>query len=163
MPNSDWKFLGDVIGAVNSAVRRMTLQDTGGRKGGMFRLYRQGGTNVPTLIFTSVHGEPTEGKFERYWHFSEEKAYRLAGNAANHHVSSFQSRDDDHEKFPGAIRAGEYYLSFSGLPSLADEAICILAAFDVGLLTREEAIAIATISDNKFFFDAWGSGIEKMG
>lgn len=162
MPNGERKFLGDVIMAVGSAVRRICQQETEGRKGGMFRLYRHNDSNGPTLIFTTVHGEPTEGKFERYWHFSAEKACRLAEYHLAGHVSSFQSRDDDREMYPGAIRAGEYYLSFSGLPSLADEAVCLLAAVDVGLLSREQALAIGKISDNKFLFTEWGSGLHQV-
>ena len=79
-----------------------------------------------------------------YWEtvedFSQEKVFRLVEEHArnSHHVSSWQSADDNRRRFPGAaiLNANieelggrvKILISFSGLPADADEAFDLLLA-----------------------------------
>ena len=103
----------------------------------------------PLLAFQV--GECKPEKFEQYWAFSQEKAYRLARLIHARHVSSWQSRDENLRRFGGAIRAGDYIFSFSGLPEKADEAVMLRTAILCGYMTASEAGVVVDISDNEIF------------
>jgi len=93
--------------------------------------------------FICSFGIMLEEKWPRYLHFAQEKALRLAVNPS--HESSWQSRNEEEEQWGGAIRAGQYILSFSGLPEKWDEALCLAVAFTHQLINMDEAIAIADL------------------
>lgn len=157
-------FVGNVQTAVKNALDKVLTAippaDLGGRKGGYFCLKALGAEAF--LIKPMLVGEVTNGKDQKYIEFCQEKANRLEEeHAVNGHVSSFQSQDPEHDKWPGAIlgpdgQKRQYAFSFSGLPWMCDEAITLLTAIEVGHLTKEEAIDIAELSDNHAFFEAAG-------
>lgn len=55
-------------------------------------------------------------------------------------MSSHLCRDPSKHYYGGAIRAGDYILSFSGLEELEDEVLVVLVALQLGLITEEDAI-----------------------
>ena len=96
------------------------------------------------------------GKAQRYFQFSQEKAERLYEMNARHgHVSSWQSRDEKAEKYGGAIVAGEFIFSFSGLPEKADEFFAIKLARMSKTIGegKKDAAYIAKLSQNEFFYE----------
>jgi hypothetical protein len=125
-------------------------EEWGGRKGGYFCV-ADGLTGTPLLV--AIVGEVPLEKAEKYMEFAQEKARRLAFQIG--HVSSWESRDPDHNQWGGAIRIEDLIFSFSGLPELADEA----AMLGVGLMygrrentSSEDLFAeIATRSDNPYW------------
>ena len=98
----------------------------------------------------------------KYRKLSQEKANRLWSktNLEKGHVSSWQSRHPDTERYGGAIHAGDYILSFSGLPELADQALMLTLAVELDLLTYEEACEIARISGDEKYFRALASKLK---
>lgn len=104
--------------------------------------------SVPLLVVQI--GELTTEKIIKYHAFSREKAARLALNYTEHR-SSWQNRDPDRDQWGGAINTGRHILSFSGLPELADEALMLAVALELGLLSNQQAKQIADISDNQIF------------
>ncbi len=81
-------------------------------------------------------------KHDRYVKLSEEKARRVQ-NSNITILSSWETRNEAEDKKGGAIRVGEYILSFSGLPELGDEAFMLAVAAQCNLapLTTLETIA----------------------
>ena len=73
--------------------------------------------------------------------FAEEKALRLMRHPE--HVASRQSRDPEQKRWGGAIRAGHYIYSLSGLPEMLDEAAMIYLCFLAGQLAFSECGPIA--------------------
>lgn len=152
-------FIGSAENAVRDAVIMVISaanpEALGDRRGGYFCLKILGADGF--LIRPMLAGEVTNGKDEKYVAFCQEKALRLeAEHAAHGHVSSWQSRDPEHDKWGGAVlgpddQKRQYAFSFSGLPELCDEAVMLLTAVQVGHLTKAEAIEIARISNNTFF------------
>lgn len=96
-------------------------------------------------------GECSAEKAQDYLSFSQEKGLRLS--QYKHDVSSWQSREEAQKMYGGAIVAGEYILSFSGLPEWGDEALVLFVALFFGWIGMKEALEIAQISKNAFFFD----------
>lgn len=143
---------------IDDAVRTVTdqiqvLADT--RDG--FPLHRRGGylcvtrrTDGRMLLIASIGVFPQE-KAERYFRFCQEKASRLLAHEG--HISSWQTRDEKLDQYGGAIVAGKYILSFSGLPELADELIMMGLAQTAGLISPAEARAIAEISQNPYYLN----------
>jgi hypothetical protein len=80
--------------------------------------------------------------------FAHEKGERLGNRPED--LSSWQSRNPDEEKWGGAVVAGNFLLSLSGLPELGDEAVMLVTAFLVGWSDETEIRQIATISSNPF-------------
>jgi hypothetical protein len=86
------------------------------------------------IIFTVPFGEIPKDKDEKYFKFSQEKAERLFSQVNMHlpsnHTSSFQSRNEEEEKYGGAIyfefHTTVIILSFSGMPELVDEAMMLV-------------------------------------
>lgn len=95
-----------------------------------------------------------DDKAEIFFQNSLEKGQRLFSNFAHlhFHKSSWQSRDGV-TKFAGAIFIPNLILSFSGLPELADEAIMLMLAINLGLGEENYCNGIAKISGNNIFHD----------
>lgn len=128
----------ELIEALESFFYRVADLHDRDSHGGYFCL-ADGATGTPLFItgIGKVHPE----KIARYFNFAQEKARRLASHLE--HVSSAQSRDPEKELYAGAIRAGRYILSFSGLPEALDEAVVLTVAVKAGLLSKLEALNIA--------------------
>jgi hypothetical protein len=93
------------------------------RGGGYFCL-ADAATGQPFLVIL-IATAPV-GKASKYMNFAVEKARRLAEHPE--HVSSWQSRDENNEKYAGAIRGRHFIFSFSGLPQLWDEAAMVVVS-----------------------------------
>ena len=75
------------------------------------------GSNTGELLLLPEEiGNYDYEKRAKYKRFSLEKAQRLHKGSRLKLVSSFQSRDESHNRFGGAILAAEVIISFSGLP-----------------------------------------------
>lgn len=103
-----------------------------GKKGGYFCV-ADGLSGTPLLV--ALVGEIPLEKVEKYMEFAQEKARRLSFHIG--HVSSWESRDPDHDQWGGAIRIEDMIFSFSGLPELGDEVLMLLVGNLYGL--RENA------------------------
>lgn len=140
----------EVIGLVEMAVREVVAEiNDPERQGGYFCFAMTEGnpSALPTLI-VGVGTVPPE-KGPKYLAFAQEKARRLFYLPT--HRSSWQSRNPDRNMWGGAIAAGPYIFSFSGLPEHGDEAAMLLAAIGHGSLIRVEAATIASYSSNQLF------------
>lgn len=82
--------------------------------------------------------------------FTQEKARRLASN--RFHVSSWESREPQNQKYGGAIRVGDLILSFSGIPEEGDEMLCLTIASFYGWIGGKEIDEILEKSSNRL---AW--------
>lgn len=93
-------------------------------------------------------------KAEKYFDLSAEKATRLNRMYDERgDLSSWQSRNPDQQQWGGAIIAGGWVLSCSGLPELWDEAVMLATAVISGFLTYADAKSIADISGNARFIE----------
>lgn len=120
------------------------------RLGGYFCLLSRAAAPDPFVFYHEPVGAVGPEKAEKYFNLSLEKAIRVGTRG---HQSSWQSRDPDSGKWGGAIIAGSWILSFSGLPELADEAVMLVTAVMSRLMTVVEARAIADISQNPYFVE----------
>ena len=130
------------------------------RRGGFLCLLSLDIPHAP--ILTAVIGSVPCGKAAKYFELCQEKAGRLSCHSE--HLSSWQSRaeprlpmvstGDKLGKWGGAIRCGAHrlILSFSGLPELADAALCLNVAIRRGWLDVVKAYEISRISSNPFAF-----------
>lgn len=81
--------------------------------------------------------------------FCNEKAERVLNTGA---ASSWMSRDPEKNQWGGAVRVHrDVIFSFSGLPEDTDEALVLVLAVRLELLTFEEAESIAKLSANEKF------------
>ena len=101
------------------------------------------GSVLLSLLIGNV--EPGDGGF------ADEKAGRLRLHVDD--KSSYQSRNEAKQEWGGAIRAGTNIISFSGFMEPEDEAIALIIAVFVGLITIDEAEEIAGLSGNTIFAD----------
>ena len=91
----------------------------------------------------------------RCYYLATEKVARLSRNPE--HVSSFQSRAPDEDKYGGAIRLPKArspiigFMAWSSFPELVDEAYMLAVAMEAGLMTFDDAVVIANVSNNEFF------------
>lgn len=69
------------------------------------------------------------------------------------HVTSAQSRDPHAAKLGGAVIARELIISVAGLTEVANEAVALCLARQLGLLNRSQADVIAHIRRNALFTD----------
>ena len=67
------------------------------------------------------------------------------------HLTSFESRDLDNGKWGGAIVADAFIISLSGLPEQADEAVMLIVAVELDLLSMINASEIAEKNNNEIF------------
>lgn len=102
--------------------------------------------NLIPLVIMRI-GIPIQDKEEKYFLLCQEKARRLMANPE--HLSSWQSRNVEEERYGGAIRTPNYILAFSGLTEKADEAILVNAALELEMLDISSASAIASHSGNE--------------
>jgi hypothetical protein len=70
----------------------------------------------------------------------QEKCWRLKSFRTEGHLTSYESRDPDNGKWGGAVYAGDYIFSFSGLPELWDEAAMLVLAIRLGYLHEQDVI-----------------------
>ncbi|RJQ36432.1 hypothetical protein C4552_04045 [Candidatus Parcubacteria bacterium] len=149
----DWNLHRNILPVVIGAVRDVIVKlptDEPERSGGYFCLLERDDL-APTAMVRV--GNPAPARLAEYLSRAGAKAHRLRGHS-DQEPSSWVTRNlllGRH--YGGAIRAGEYILSFSGLPELAEEAAMLLAAWRLGWLTRDQAGVIATLSNNRFFLD----------
>ncbi len=101
------------------------------------------------VLLVSEIGDTLAEKREAWLFNSQEKGKRLFENPND--LSSWESRDPDHptqKKWGGAIRTPDYILSFSGLPELADEALCAIVALKMLWINSGQAYEIFATSRN---------------
>ncbi len=106
------------------------------------------------------HQDDADPKFRtkarKYLWCSQEKPKRLIEmNFKYGHVLSWQSKDVTKNQYGGSVWCGEFAISFSGLPELADEALCLVLAAHFGWITIEQANEYASISQNLYFTSLW--------
>lgn len=128
------------------------LATSGGllKKGGYVSIFS---IETKRLEFASLIGTivPQE-KWPAYSFNSEEKGTRLlVAHEELGHMTSYESRDPDNGKWGGAIVADAFILSFSGLPEQADEAIMLIVAFELDLLSTINVRDIAKKNNNEIF------------
>ncbi|MEK7632374.1 MAG: hypothetical protein AAB473_01125 [Patescibacteria group bacterium] len=120
------------------------------RTGGFFAYWRRG--EIPCVICFEVR-RPSGEQVRKYAHHALEKAERLSRHPD--HVSSFQTRDvtapDKRDRaYGGAIAlADDMIFSFSGFSEEEDEAVCVLAARELGLMDDELVERIIAASNNE--------------
>ena len=142
-----------------AAFRDLPPDVTGGKDGGYLTIRQTKSGQM--LACVALGAIPTD-KQHKYAMLSQEKSYRLFHYSQ--HSTSWQSREpgiyangfqkleDIHWGFwGGAIRAGKYILSFSGLPEMGDEALVLTLAVLLDLLSVDQAREIAAISNNQVF------------
>ncbi len=111
--------------------------------GGFFRLWTRSGKS---LIESPVGDIPPE---------EEEIRDIISKSRAEKKVQQIEKRNEltkkDPEENVGAIVAGLFVLSFSGLPSHADEALCLGVAVKMGWLEQKDATKLASINQNQYW------------
>ncbi len=70
------------------------------------------------VILLAFIGEPDQKKWKKYMRLAQEKAERLFKHPGD--MTSWDSRDDAKEQYPGAVRGTRYIYSFSGFPPYGD-------------------------------------------
>ena len=130
------------------------------RTGGYFTLLHRPFVNGPWVeLIHCLIGKVRSDKFVRYSSFSKEKATRLAEHVESGHLTSWQSRDPEQDRWGGSVvtsssLSGEQSIfSFSGLPELADEAAMIMAIMHLGMLSYEDSGQRAKLSNNRLILD----------
>lgn len=118
------------------------------RKGGYFVLREK---ETGAIIFIVPLGTIDQEKNRAYFLFAQEKGERLYANQKLGNISSWQSRNEADEKYGGAIVAGDFILSFSGLPELGDEAIMLELAYKLGWTDLHMVKVISQVSNNILF------------
>lgn len=144
--------LVSIINTVNTVVKAYgnLPSNTDGRCGGYLTVADpiSGGLQLVMPI-----GEIAPVKLHKYCTFSQEKDIRLRRELNNGHMSSWESRDPENDKWGGAIYAYKYIYSFSGLPELADEAVMLITAILEKDLPKEMADNIAERSKNPIYHE----------
>jgi hypothetical protein len=126
--------------------------ESDGRTGGVFvHLYIDSGVPLGQIVPLTVTrvGALAPDKAKEKEVYAREKAFRLLYHPE--HLASQESRDPDKEQWTGAIRAGNHIFSISGFPELVDEAIVLYAAIYSGMLSKDNAHAIAQKTGNTIF------------
>lgn len=105
------------------------------------------------IIFTIMLGDVSKEKQEKYFQLSLEKGDRLYKDYKTNfkNFSSWQTRQPDKERWGGAIRAGKYILSFSGLSELLDEALVLEIALTMNWEKPYRFYEISQVSQNNFY------------
>lgn len=118
------------------------------RQGG-YLVVRNKISGVPLLI--ERVGKCPVSNVKRYHNLALEKGERLGNTRlTSGHISSYQSRDTQNDKWGGAILTEDLIISFSGLKELFDEAVVLVLAIRMHWLEIREAEAITEISGNTF-------------
>lgn len=94
-------------------------------------------------------GFPPQVKNAKYLMLSQEKAIRLFSHPG--HSMSWESRNEQENKWGGAVRGVSEIFSFSGLPELADEALMLFVLHKTGqMFNRRKILRMAAISNNTY-------------
>ena len=145
------KQLGEILIEAETSLGEILeiLRDVGEEKhGGYFTIFD---SFLRAPLLTAMIGLMPSEKFEKYREYSLEKATRLS-HAPFDHKSSWQSRNPDKEQWGGAVYAEHGFIfSFSGLPEIADEALVLAIASNMGFMTHDEATRIAMKSKNGYY------------
>lgn|GEM_PF-1672295 len=135
---------------------------TGEKTGGYLTMRDSGNGQI---ILCVPLGHIPSDKVHKYAMLSQEKAWRLwEKHSQRGDKLSWQSRDpelcaygfqsigkDNWGLWGGAIHAGPFILSFSGLPEMGDEALVLVLAVLADFITLKKAWEMATISNNRVF------------
>lgn len=119
--------------------------------GGFFHLSWTSPNGTTSVVYEGKIGRLNDDICESCRQRSEAGLRRLVISHGHH--SSWQSRCPGLNRFGGAIRAGEFAFSLYGICEPADEAVMLITAFNLGLLTYIEACRIAQRSNNLVFFN----------
>ncbi|MGC9157876.1 MAG: hypothetical protein ACP5FH_02705 [Terracidiphilus sp.] len=154
---SDYDYLSFLVSRCRTAVKSILEQFEGqegwaGRGGGCLCI-ADGETGFPLIMV--LIGEVPLQKAPKYLSFCQEKAVRLASH--RDHEASWESRDIEKNQLAGAVRFGEWILSFSGLPELGDEAAMLKTATLASAGFGAAAERIARRSDNPY----WSTGRQR--
>lgn len=101
---------------------------------------------------------PPEKK-TKYSEFSKEKVIRARENYLTlKHLTSYESRDPDHDKWGGGVLSTEsngkqFGIGTSGLTEHEDECVSLLTAVDCGFMSMAFAKTLALKSGNHLFLD----------
>lgn len=118
------------------------------RQGG-YLVIRQKHGGTPVLI--ERIGKCRTANVNLYHNLALEKGERLSNTRlTSEHVSSYQSRDTQNNEWGGAIIAGDFIVSFSGLKELFDEAVVLALALRLNWLSHGEISLITEVSGNTF-------------
>lgn len=119
------------------------------REGGYFCIYHSvDGPDHPPLVSCLIGNVGTTDDRLRYSKSATEEALRLMNHPE--HLSSWQSRDKNSERYGGAVLTSTGLIfSFSGLTEHADEATMAIAARSIGILPKTDMRNIAKFSKNK--------------
>lgn len=120
------------------------------RAGGCLRI---NSLNGDLNFFGKIGSIADPEKHEKYLVFASEKAARLASHLDHH--TSFRSKNEALSQYQGAIRAGNFIFSFSGLPAAWDEACMAVLARLLDQLTYQDLDAILAESNNEFVQVLW--------
>ncbi|RJQ42882.1 MAG: hypothetical protein C4534_09370 [Gaiellales bacterium] len=150
-------FLTSAYFVIERVIRKL---DDPQRQGGYFSVFDVEGAKIGSPLVSILVGDLPEAKTREKLEFSHEKAIRLAGHLNEGHLSSFQSKDEENGKWPGAVLIKGYFgdldgariFSFSGLPPAWDEAAMLLVGTSAHLIAPSGAKEIADISRNDVFF-----------
>jgi len=117
------------------------------RAGFCFALYNRLGCH---LVLKGIVGKVRDFKLPKYEQLVEEKASRLITRHDDH--TSYQSRNEDSEKYGGAVRGKDCILSISGLATEhQDEAVALTLLVLMDQISAQEANDIAELTGNKLF------------
>jgi hypothetical protein len=121
--------------------------DKPSQTGGCFRIWQsqRAGWNYLEVAVMCVGELLTE--LPDYLYFSHEKAERLAKHPIL--ISSWQTRVEMLQMYGGAIRCGQFILSFSGFPERWDEILMLLVARRCQLIDEDQQAAILQVSRNE--------------
>ena len=99
------------------------------------------------IIKTTLIGAVPSEKAERYKSLSQEKAQRLFLNIKGGHITSYESRSPQGDKWGGAIATEKLIISFSGFPEDGDTFICLTTAHETMKLKEEYKKRIIEITN----------------
>lgn len=139
--------VSEILRSVNEILQRLNRSENETDWRGGFLCIADASTGTPCLIFSV--GEINEDRRAKCLAYCQEKALRLSTHPD--HLASAESRDEDKGQWGGAIRAGDIIISFSGLPEMLDECLCLELAVYLDRLNVDDVIAIIRRSGNGKF------------
>lgn len=144
--------IAEMASLIVAATTKIPGNEAPERQGG-YLVIRNKRNGTPLLIERIGICRPVDVK--KYHYLGLEKGRRLLKSMKSlGHISSHQSRDPKFKKWGkwgGAIIAGDYIISFSGLKELFDEAAVLVLALKMNWLTLYKALEIAKISGSTNF------------
>lgn len=138
---NDVNISGIILDTVEDLIEKLNVE--GKNSGYLAIVDRSDGR----LLLHAQVGNCLPDKHAKYCEISLEKAMRIY---RNQDASSWMSRDPDNDKWGGAIVAGRFILSFSGLPELADEALMLALGREMSWISIEDVMGLATVSNNEY-------------